>query len=380
MRIVEVSPYDMGRPGGVQNHIRDLAAWLGRQGHEAIIVAPRGSGEPAANVLEIGRQKLFGLHGTVTEISFAASSDMARLRRAMSGFRPDLVHLHTPWTPLLPWQVWRALAVPTVSTFHATLPDPRSLMGRGLLAAARYFLRNVDAAIAPSHVPARSLPSGPDLAEIAIIPPAVDLSAWFEAGAHGRDWPDRDDPLVAFLGRLEHRKGIDVLMQAWPDVSRAFPRARLVIAGSGPLDRSVHAWCEGRAGVSWLPAPDAASARALIGQASILVAPSRYGESFGIVLAEAMAAGAAPVAAANDGYADTLAGPHAGDLLFPPDDARALAARIAALLAAPERLAAIRGWGLERGRSLDISTIGLRYESLFQAVLDRRAKRSRDQG
>jgi phosphatidylinositol alpha-mannosyltransferase len=380
MRIVEVSPYDMGRPGGVQNHLRDLAGWLGRQGHEAIIVAPRGSGGPDGNVLEIGRQRLFGLHGTVTEISFAGPADMAKLRQAMSGFRPDLVHLHTPWTPLLPWQVWRALSVSTVSTFHATLPDPRSLMGRGLLTAARYFLRNIDAAIAPSHVPARSLPAGPGLADVKIIPPAVDLSPWFEAGAHGRERPDLESPLVVFLGRLEHRKGVDVLMQAWPDVSQAFPRGRLVIAGSGPLEPAVVAWCEGRAGVSRLPAPDAASARALLGQASILVAPSRYGESFGIVLAEAMAAGAAPVAAANDGYADTLAGPHAGDLLFPPDDARALTARIAALLAAPALLASIRGWGLERARALDISTIGPRYESLFQAVLDRRAQLGRDRG
>ena len=378
MRIVEVSPYDMDRPGGVQNHLRDLAAWLRREGHEVVVVAPRGSGDPSADVLEIGRQRLFGLHGTVTEISFAAPADMAKLRQAMSRFSPDLVHLHTPWTPLMPWQVWRALSLPTVSTFHATLPDPRSLMGRGLIAAARYFLRNVDAAVAPSHVPARSLPTGPDLASVALIPPAVDLSPWFEAGARTRDRWDPVQQRVVFLGRLEHRKGVDVLMQAWPAVALACPRATLVIAGSGPLQPAVDAWCDGRAGVSRLPAPDAMSARALVGEASILVAPSRYGESFGIVLAEAMAAGAAPVAAANDGYADTLAGPYAGDLLFPSDDPGALTKRIVALLAAPTQLAAIRAWGFERARSLDISVIGPRYESLFQAVLDRRAKPSRD--
>jgi len=366
MRIVEICPYDMARPGGVQNHVRDLAHWLSGHGHETIILAPR----PAVHQVEpgartIGRQHLIRLHGTVTEVSLAMPGELAALKQAMASFRPDIVHLHTPWTPLMPWQAWRAMGGPTIATFHATLPDPTSISGGALLLAARYFLRRIDAGIVPSAAPLAALPRGDGLAPISILPPAIDLASWFEASR-----PRSGQRLsVAFLGRLEQRKGVDVLMRAWDMAAPRLPAARLTIAGGGPLQGQVAAWCEGRVDASHMPAPDPLAARSLFGNADIVVAPSRYGESFGLVLAEAMAAGAVPVAAANAGYASTLAGPFASVLLYPPEEPEALANRIVALAQDRALRQAVCDWGRERARMIDITAVAPQYVDLFQRVL-----------
>ncbi|MGB3500789.1 MAG: glycosyltransferase family 4 protein [Mesorhizobium sp.] len=372
MRIVEVCPYDMARPGGVQNHVRDLAAWLSNERHEVVILAPRSAvGQAEARLRTVGRQHLIRLHGTVTEISLAGRADMAALRRSMAEFRPDIVHLHTPWTPLMPWQAWRAIGRPTVATFHATLPDPTSMFSRALLGAARYFLKRIEAGIVPSGVPLKALPKGGDLAPVTIIPPAVDLAPWF-AASRPRNGIDVS---VVFLGRLEHRKGVDVLMRAWELAAPRLVGARLTIAGSGPLQGGVQSWSEGRADATYLPAPDAAKAQALFGSADIVVASSRNGESFGLVLGEAMAAGAVPVAAANAGYASTLAGPHADNLLYPPEDAGELASRLVELADNRDLRLAICDWGRERARAIDMPAVGPRYVELFDGVLSGRIRR-----
>lgn len=368
MRIVEVCPYDMTRPGGVQNHVRDLTSWLSGHGHETLILAPLpAKGKTQTGVHHFGRQHLVRLHGTVTEISLAGPSDLAALKRLMAEFRPDLVHLHTPWTPLVPWQAWSAIRRPTVATFHATLPDPNSLVGRALLAAARYFLKRIDAGIVPSSVPLEALPKGDDMAPVSILPPAIDLAPWFAAsGARG------ERPLsVVFLGRLEGRKGVDILMHAWDLAAPRLPGAKLTIAGSGPLQHMVRAWCSKRTDATHRPAPHAHEARALFGTADVVVAPSRHGESFGLVLVEAMAAGAVLVAAANPGYAATLEGPHARDILYPPEDPEALARRLVALALDGALRNEIRNWGFEKARHFELPAVAPRYVDLFEAVLGR---------
>ena len=170
----------------------------------------------------------------------------------------------------------------------------------------------------------------------------------------------------AFIGRLEERKGIDVLLKAWPRIAAAVPDARLTIAGDGALRREVEA-ASGH-GIKFAGAIDDAAAQALLGRSDLLLAPAPYGESYGLILAEAMAAGAVPIAAANPGYASLLA-EQADCLLVRPGDASALANAAIALAKSPKRLETLRNWAVRAAEASDIKYAGPQYEALYSGLL-----------
>ncbi len=370
MRVVQAVPYDMDRPGGVQRHVRDLSRWLTEHGHPARIVcppAPRGRNGTHGDITRIGHARMLGAHGTEFEIACAAPRALRALAADLHGWGADIVHVHTPWTPLLAWQIARTLRLPVVATVHATLPRPaaRGLADRYIRRAARRILPRCARVIVPSDAPldllARLLPALP----AQILPPAIDLGPWARAAA-----PRAQGALsLVCLGRLEPRKGVDILLRAWPLIAEALPDAHLTIAGDGPLAGAVRAAALPR--TSHLPRPDDAAARALLGRADIVLAPAPYGESFGLILAEALAAGALPVAAANPGYASVLTGPFAA-LMVPPGDAEALAGRVIALGRDPAGRAhlAARAPGHAAGFGVDVQ--GPRYLSLYGDVLGTR--------
>ena len=373
MRVLEVCPYDMARPGGVQNHIRDLAGWLRSQGHAVRIVAPHPlkAGAAAEGIFHLGRARLIKVHGTVTEIAFTARRELASLEEELRSFRPDILHLHTPWTPFLPFQVWRRANLPTVATFHATLPEGNGLLSRALRAAGGYFLRRVEAAVVPSASALASLAGLPGKAPL-VLPPAIDLSGWSAAGREAAEDGSGAFKLV-FLGRLEQRKGVDVLLRAWKRLAGALPEASLLIAGSGPLEPLVlDAVREGGGRVSHLPQPSDEAARRLVAEADLLIAPSLYGESFGIVLIEAMAAGTVPVAAANEGYRTVMTGAGSA-LLVPPGDAGALAETVGHLARDRAALYRLRRWGEAHAAGFDVAAVGPQFLALFSEALERRA-------
>jgi len=372
MKIVQLCPYDMARPGGVQRHVRDLSAWLAAQGHETRIIAPPAPGQRAnrqANLIEAGRSRELALHGTAFELSLAGPSRIRRLRRELRGWGADLVHMHTPWTPMLVWQVWRGLRLPTVTTIHATLPslDGTSLIDRYIRRAARHFLTHSQACVVPSAAPLPLLRQLLPQVNAQVLPPAIDLSDW-RASRVAR--PAAGGTVsMAFLGRLEARKGVDVLLDAWQRLAPRHPGLHLSIGGDGALrDRVLAAVAADASGrLRYVGRPDDAAARALVAGADLFVAPAPYGESFGIVLAEAMAAGAVPIAAANAGYASVLSGPGA-DLLVAPGDAAALAAKIEQLATGAVRRNKLRDWGMDHAEQFDVAQAGPKYLRLFQGL------------
>lgn len=378
MRIVQVCPYDIRRYGGVQAHVRDLSAWLRAQGHEVRIISPPPGtaappGPPPAGAEAVGRAWGISVHGTGYELSRAAPRELAALQRGLTAWGAEIVHLHTPCTPMLSWQLWRRLRLPAVATFHSTPPDaaargPRTRAARLL---SGYFLRRVEASVFPSAAPLELFADLPAPRPPRVLPPTIDLAGWREAGrAAAARKAARGGLSVIFLGRLEPRKGIDVLLAAWPAIAAAVPGARLTVAGDGPMRAAVEAAAGESAArpVRYLGAPDPAAARAAVADADIFAAPARYGESFGLVLLEAMAAGTVPVAAANAGYATVLAG-CGDDLLVPPGDAAALAARIVALAGDRAALARLGARGGARAAEFDVSRQGPHYEALFRDVL-----------
>ncbi|WP_425050414.1 glycosyltransferase family 4 protein [Psychromarinibacter sp. S121] len=363
MRIVQLCPYDMRRPGGVQRHVRDLSRWLTAQGHETRILCPPPPGAAPGTdqgITTLGHSRLIGAHGTEFELSFAGPRALAAAVKDLRAWGAEVVHMHTPWTPFLTSQLWSRLRLPTLATVHATLPAPnaKGKTDRFIRSAATRILPGCEAIVVPSPAPldmlARVLP---DL-HPQILPPAIDLSDW-TAAARPRD-PGRLD--LAFLGRLEPRKGLDIALAAWPRISRALPHATLTIAGDGPLRAKAQAAQSDRVTVIGRPEDDAA--RALLGRSHMLLAPAPYGESFGLILLEAMAAGCLPVAAANAGYASVLTGPGA-ELLVPPNDPAALADKVIALAKAPDTL---KGWATAEAARFDVTQVGPDYLKVYRSL------------
>ena len=367
MKIVHITPYAMSRPGGVQTHIRDLCAWLETEGHDTRIIAPPGERPSAPNVTPVGRVRQISVHGTQFELTRATRTEIGRTVAALHDWGAEVVHLHTPWTPLLPWQIWRKLKLPTVATFHATLPQGgRDPLSWGLGKAADYFNRRLSRIVVPSKAPlAQWQARGADPLP-GILPPTIDLADWRAAR---RDTPLRQhSPQIVYMGRLEERKGVQVLLEAWPTVSASLPGATLTIAGSGALEGALRRNAADDPSVRFLPPPDATAARALIAGADIFAAPALGGESFGLVLIEAMSAGTVPIAAENAGFASVLEG-EGSSLLAPPGDASALAERIISLASDPIAHAHLRDWCINRAASFDVSALGPDYVALYRAAL-----------
>ncbi|WP_372887719.1 glycosyltransferase family 4 protein, partial [Shimia sp.] len=290
--------------------------------------------------------------------------------RDLRSWGAEMVHLHTPWTPMLAWQIWRGLRLPSVATFHATLPEGGGFdpFRAYIRFAARYFHKRLDAIVVPSEAPrAQWRALGVDPLP-AILPPVIDLARW-RAARQARP----TGPHLLFMGRLEERKGVRVLLEAWPAIAAALPGARLTIAGAGALEAPLRKMAEVAAlrDVTFLPPPSRAGAPALVASADFFVAPATGGESFGLVLTEAMAAGALPVAAANAGYATVMNG--AGrDLLVPPGDSAALSAKVIELARDPALCKRLARWADQRAAAFDVAAVGPRFLSLYETALTAR--------
>jgi phosphatidylinositol alpha-mannosyltransferase len=371
MKIVQICPYDINRAGGVQRHVLALAAALRARGHEVMVVAPGSAGREGGDVFHLGRQREIGLSGTRFELTWASGRELRQWQEHLSGWKPDLLHFHTLWTPLMPLQIFRRWHGPVVATFHDTPPpgmagDALRLLFKGL---SRWILGRIDGAIAVSPAPLAHLrPPARGVVPV-IIPPAVDLTAMMAERTRRRD----DGSLrFLFVGRLEPRKGISELLRAWELVQRETPaasRLHLTIAGKGKLAGAVldaqHRLGPDR--LRFVEAPDDAAVRQFYGAADVLVAPSPFGESFGIVLVEAMANGLPVIAAANAGYAGVLVGPGEAGLV-PPGDVRALADKMLRFAADDDLRRALVAWGPQEATQYDIGAVVRKIEALYGRV------------
>lgn len=353
MRVLQVVPYRMDRVGGVQNHVRALSVWLNRQGHQCTIIAPGQKRHYGlSRDLRIGHPKLVQMHGTQFELSAALPWEMRRFARFARDFAPDIVHYHTPWVPLLPTQIARRLSCASVATFHATLPnDGQDILSRWLLKQAQAWSDTLDATAVPSAVPQAQWAAAGITPAPAILAPAIDLDPWRAAGQARAAVRDQVQTIVC-IGRSEGRKGIEVIGSAWAQIAAALPHATLRLIG-GAADAGGDS-----AQVVRVPhAPDAVL-RAEVAAADLLIAPAGYGESFGLVLAEAMAAGTPIVAAKNPAYQATL-GPDA--CFFKAGQADDLATQVIALARDPNRRRALQSVGHAQAEIADIRCVGPAY-------------------
>ncbi|MFD5553477.1 glycosyltransferase family 4 protein [Streptomyces sp. NPDC127068] len=362
MRIGIVCPYSWDVPGGVQFHIRDLAEHLIGLGHEVSVLAPADDETPLPPyVVSAGRAVPVPYNGSVARLNFGFLS-AARVRRWLHDGTFDVIHIHEPASPSLGLLACWAAQGPIVATFHTSNPRSRAMIAAySILQAA---LEKISARIAVSEYARRTLVEhlGGDAV---VIPNGVDVD--FFARAEPR--PEWQGETIGFIGRIdEPRKGLPVLMGALPRIFAERPGARLLVAGRGDAEEAVATLPAAlRSRVEFLGMISDEDKARLLRSVDVYVAPNTGGESFGIILVEAMSAGAPVLAADLDAFAQVLDRGNAGEL-FANEDADALAEGAVRLLADPERRAELRRLGSTHVRRFDWSTVGADILSVYETV------------
>ena len=366
LRIGMVCPYSFDVPGGVQFHVRDLAEHLIRHGHRVSVLAPADDDTPVPSYVEAaGRAVPVKYNGSVARLTFGPVS-AGRVRRWLADGDFEVLHIHEPVTPSLSLLALWAATGPIVGTFHTS-----NLRSRVMLAAQpllRPSMEKISARIAVSEDARRTLVEhfGGDAV---VIPNGVYVDR-FAAAVASPAWqgsPDR--PTIAFVGRLdEPRKGLQVLAQAVPAVLDRYPGARFLVLGRGDGEQAL-AGLEPRAlaAIDLLGPLDDEAKASLLSSVDVYVAPQTGGESFGIVLVEAMSAGAPVLASDLGAFSRVLDGGALG-ALFPVGDPGGLASGLLQLLDDPDSRRGYAERALRGVRRYDWSTVAGQVMAVYETV------------
>ena len=362
MKIALVSPYDITWPGGVTGHISQLSHQFTRMGHEVKVLAPHS---PSRRVPEedsfvsLGRSVPIPTGGSIARLSLSVWRRQ-KIRDILKQERFDVVHLHEPLMPVLPLFVLKASRALNVGTFHAFYGRFRNYgWSHPIL---KHWFKRLDGLIAVSPA-ARQYASRFFPGEYSIIPNGIDVD-YFSADVE--PIPEFEDGKlnILFVGRMEKRKGLRYLLEAYSRLKWDLPDVRLVVVGPGNLDKDCHRVLGERnlqdvvflGGVPYRDLPR------YYKSAHICCAPATGRESFGIVLLEAMAAGKPVLASRIEGYSG-LVGHGEQGLMVPPKDSAALADALALLIRNP----GLRSQMGARGRQM---VEQYRWEKVAAQVMD----------
>ncbi len=395
MRIALVSPYSWSYPGGVTRHIEALADELDASGHHTRILAPFDPDDALARVMHrgarpqplalpqrvvaLGRSTGFEANGAVSNLA-ATPDALVRLTRELREGEYDLVHVHEPIVPLVGWYVAGCAGdIPLVGTFHA-FSENAFTNGIGVGLGARRRMNRLHARIAVSEAAAwtaRRFFGG----RYRIVPNGVQLAALEEHGDRRHAATAASDPAgyegiwngeeegeglrILFVGQAVERKGLPVLLQAFEAVREHVP-ATLTLVGASPED--VAPLLLDPRGVRALGKVDDAEKAAQLRSADVLCAPSLGGESFGMVLTEAFAAGTPVVASDIAGYRDVARDGREG-LLTPRGDPRALAEALRTLALDPARRAQMARAARERAARFAWPRVAAEVQEVYAQAL-----------
>lgn len=370
MRIGIVCPYSFDEPGGVQAHILDLATELLGRGHEVQVLGPAAPETSVPDfVVKGGRSVPISYNGSVARLSVGPHV-MRLAKKFIREGNFDVLHIHEPNSPSFSMAALKAAQGPIVATYHASAASSLALsLARPFLTP---LLEKIRGGIAVSEMARRwqveQLGGDPVL-----IPNGVDTSVYRAAAIEraAADGTKSDRPVeVVFLGRLdEPRKGLDVLLQALMVLDRD---VRVTVMGGG-TPREVP-------GVDFVGRVSDAEKAAILGRADIYVAPNLGGESFGIVLVEAMAAGAAVIASDLEAFAavcDADAPQPAGQL-FRTGDAVDLAVKLRQLVDDPALRARFQAAGHKRAQQYDWDHVATAVLQVYETVQDGTKVRLKD--
>jgi phosphatidylinositol alpha-mannosyltransferase len=381
-----VCPYSLSVPGGVQNHVLGLAGYLTGIGDDVAILAPgdldpdraRQYGVAADRLTSVGRSLPVPYNGSIARVGFGPAGDR-RVRRWLAAVQPDLLHVHEPLAPGASLSALIAARVPVVATYHTA--TPRSALMRLAGRTLGPVIDKIISGVAVSE-PARDVVVSHLDRDPAVIPNGFRADEFDhdpdQHPAAGR-WRGGDHPRLVFLGRLEEpRKGLQVLLDALPIIKRHRPDLEVVVAGSGNRERMTKIIRRRGLPVDRVLAGqiDDATRTRLLRSADLFIAPHVARESFGIVLIEAIAAGATVVASDLPAFTDLLGG-SGGDPLgfvFPAGDPAGLARAVGRALDTDRTLLNARA--RRAVRRYDWSVVGPQIRTVYTGVVDTATTRS----
>jgi phosphatidylinositol alpha-mannosyltransferase len=363
LRIGIVCPYSWDVPGGVQNHIRDLAEFLINNGHYVEVLAPATESEDLPEyVVSAGRAVSIPYNGAVARVLFGVVAN-SRVRTWINDGNFDLLHLHEPAIPSLSLLACWAAEGAMVGTFHAAAKYQKAIVAIGPILEP--VIEKLSARIAVSESARLTLTA--HLETDAIVIPNGIYADNYRDGSPRSEWQGNT---IGFLGRFEEdRKGLPVLLDALPIISRFIPDIRVLIAGPGDSEEvleKVNPQLRNR--VEFLGKISEEDKADFLASVSLYIAPNTGGESFGIILAEAMAGGAAVVASDIPAFVDVLGNGEFG-ALFESENSESLAKVVIDLLRDKNKREELAKSGAVHAQRFDWSQVGEQIFEVYELAM-----------
>ena len=306
LRIGMVCPYGWDIPGGVQIHVRELAEHFVAEGHHVSVIAPVSDDDSITDpwLVSAGRPVPIPFNGSVARVLFGPIA-ASRVRQWISQGDFDVLHMHEPGIPSLSLLACWAAEGAMVGTFHASTPKLRAIASVGPLIEP--MIEKLSARIAVSEMAQATLKNLYGT-EAVVIPNGIDYSRFTSLSAEERRAKGAK-LRIGFLGRFEEaRKGLPLLLEALPKILKAIPNVELVVAGPGDQSKILERLDTHTARqIRFLGRLSEEEKVEFLSSLDLYVAPNTGGESFGIILAEAMASGVPVLASDIPAFVDLLA-------------------------------------------------------------------------
>lgn len=360
LKIGIVCPYSWDTPGGVQNHIRDLAEYLIAAGHQVSVLAPAIDEEKLPEyVVNAGKPIAIPYNGAVARVLFGPVA-FSRVRQWISNGDFDLLHLHEPAIPSISLLACWAADGPMVGTFHAAAKRQKIIFAIGPILEPA--IEKLSARIAVSEAARLTLTDHLDT-DAVVIPNGI-FASRYQDGVPQTKWQGNT---IGFIGRYEEpRKGLSVLLDALPVIARFVPDVRVIVAGPGDsteVEKSIDPQLRER--FTFLGKISEEDKANFMSSIAVYVAPNTGGESFGIILAEALAGGACVVASDIPAFDDLLGHGEFG-ALFTSEDATDLAKVVIDLLRDENKRKDLAAIGRSRGQSFDWDIVAQQIYSVYE--------------
>jgi phosphatidylinositol alpha-mannosyltransferase len=368
MKIGVVCPYNIAMPGGVQQHVFEQTAELRRRGHTVKLITPNPRGKLLTDdpeVVFLGTSARFKTHHTSVDVSITVTTEAIDELLEKENF--DIIHMHEPLVPILARQMLPRITCPVVGTFHAAMPE--SVLAKSIAGSFQPFVKSVvkhlSAVTAVSSAATSYVGNYVSVQDVHIVPNGVDLVKYH--------LPPLGSPRknILYVGRLEKRKGVKYLIRAFTELHKTDPTHDLIIAGDGPDREKLQKLVEEydlTTKVHFLGYIDDAKKQKLMHQCALFVSPALYGESFGIVLIEAMASGAVVLGGFNPGYATVLSGSGAIGLID-PQETELFANRMHLLLHDQPIRDMLVKWAHEEVKKYSYKSIVDDYEKIYNSLV-----------
>lgn len=372
MKIGIVCPYNIFKGGGVQEYVLGLRDGLTAVGHQAWVITPqpRGyRGPKIPGILMLGGSTPIRAFHTYSQVS--ASVDIDKLEEALKVYKFDILHFHEPWVPMLSRQILTRSNAINIGTFHAALGERRvsRTVERVITPYTKSLIKHLDILTAVSPV-ATNYVKSLTARKIYIIPNGIDIKKYKPDKPHTSNDQSKT---IFYIGRLEKRKAVNQLLKAFEIIQQFDNRYGLKIAGDGPQKSELMELSKELKlkNVRFLGQIDEEKKVKLLQTSDVFCSPAVYGESFGIVLLEAMAARCVVVAGANAGYESVLSGTGQISLVNPKDNKEF--ARKLMIMASNHVLRKVwLEWAQNEVKQYSYDTIVNKYLMLYKLAYDKR--------